>query len=337
MGHAATACVLFSTTLALGCAASSGQGVPDESDAGLGASDDASAGLEASGDSEVSADASEVSEASSPDGGSRCTIGPTAHDITCDHQTTAIGGRSVDYETPLGAPPSGGWPVVLLYQGSLYSPGGGTFLAPHGMWQTRANDAAAYGAAEAYVITELVTQTTILKSLLDAGYAVITPTADGGGFAWDTNFPPWSVSWSGSPDDVFLKSLFAQIDGGQLGALSATRWYATGVSSGGFMTSRMAVSYPGRFRSLVIAAGSYASCPGGVATCAIPPLPADHPATEFLQGGADVLVPESLMFAYYDALVAGGFTTAAKIDPSMLHGWLFSSPADVPAWFAAHP
>jgi dienelactone hydrolase len=229
--------------------------------------------------------------------------------------------------------------VVLVYQGSLLSPSGATILAPHGMWMTQANDAANDGVFQDYVINELVTETTILEKLLDGGYAVITPTADNGGFAWDTNFPPWSTSWSGSPDDVFLQALFAAIDGGQLGPLSATRWYATGVSSGGFMTSRMAISYEGRFRSLVIAAGAYASCAGGLPTCPVSAsqLPADHPPTLFLHGGADVLVPESEMRDYYDALVAAGMTTTAKVDPNMLHGWLLSSPVDIPAWFAAHP
>jgi dienelactone hydrolase len=268
---------------------------------------------------------------------SRCTVGPTPHDIACDHVSATIGGRALDYETPLGAPPQGGWPVVLVYQGSLLSPNNATILAPHGMWMTQANDAANDGAFQDYVINELVTQTTILKRLLDGGYAVITPTADGGGFAWDTNFPPWSTSWSGSPDDLFLQTLYAAIDGGQLGPLSSTRWYATGVSSGGFMTSRMAVSYQGRFRSLVIAAGSYASCPGGDPACVVPSLPADHPPTLFLQGGQDVLVPEAEMRVYYDALVADGLTTTAKVDPTMLHGWLFTSPDDILGWFQAHP
>jgi len=272
------------------------------------------------------------------DGGdSRCTIGPTAHDIACDHVNVTIGGRSVDYETPIGAPPPGGWPVVFVYQGSLLSPSNATILAPHGMWRVQANDAANDGIYQDYVIDELVTETTILERLLDAGYAVVTPTADGGGFAWDTNFPPWSTSWTGSPDDVFLHALYAAIDAGKLGPLNSTRWYATGVSSGGFMTSRMAVSYQGRFRSLVIAAGSYASCPGGDPTCVVPGLPADHPPTLFLQGGADPFVPEAEMLVYYDALVNAGLTTQAKVDPNMPHGWLLTSPDDILAWFEDHP
>jgi hypothetical protein len=347
MRRAAALGVFFTSVLALGCAAGSGGGAGTGNDSGpSGAGDDAGSASSSGGSSadggagdgdDAASAAGDVADAPAPDAGSRCTIGPTVHDIACEHETVTIGGRTVDYETPLGVPPAGGWPVVLVYQGSLLSPNGASILAPHGMWMTQANDAALDGVFQDYVINELVTETTILKNLLDGGYAVITPTADGGGFAWDTNLPPWSTSWPGSPDDVFLQTLFAAIDQGQLGPLSSTRWYATGVSSGGFMTSRMAVSYEGRFRSLVIAAGSYAWCAGGLPTCAIPALPADHPPTLFLQGGADVLVPESLMRVYYDALMADGMTTTAKVDPTMLHGWLFTSPVDIPAWFAAHP
>lgn len=103
------------------------------------------------------------------------------------------------------------------------------------------------------------------------------------------------------------------------------------------MTSRMAVSYQGRFHSLVIAAGSYASCPGGDPGCVVPGLPADHPPTLFLQGGQDPLVPEAEMLVYYDALVNAGLTTQAKVDPTMKHGWLLTSPDDILAWFTAHP
>jgi hypothetical protein len=350
MGHAATIGIILSSALALGCGAGSGQGEGGGAAPPPAGGDDAETGASSSGgptaeagpgDDAPPAAGDDAGDGAAADGAaataSRCTVGPTAHDIACEHQTTTIGGRTVDYETPLGTPPAGGWPVVVVYQGSLLSPSGATILAPHGMWMVQANDAAADGVFQDYVINELVTETTILKNLLDGGYAVITPTADGGGFAWDTNFPPWSTSWPGSPDDVFLQALFAAIDGGQLGPLSATQWYATGVSSGGFMTSRMAVSYQGRFRSLVIAAGSYASCAGGLPTCAVPALPADHPPTLFLQGGADILVPESEMRDYYNALVAAGLTTTAKVDPNMLHGWLLSSPVDIPAWFAAHP
>jgi pimeloyl-ACP methyl ester carboxylesterase len=283
------------------------------------------------------ASAPDGDDSSSPPRASRCTIGPTPDDVVCDHQSATIGGRTVLWETPLGTPPSDGWPVVVLYQGSLVTPGGASLLAPHGAWQLASTDAILDGVFSSYVEQQLLTQITVIKSLLDDGYAVITPTADGAGFAWDTNLPPWSISWSGSPDAQFLTALFAAMDAGQLGPLSPSRWYAAGVSSGGYMTSRMAISYDGRFRALAIAAGSYASCAGGLPTCTVGPMPADHAPTLFLHGQLDVIVPIQQMYDYYDALVAGSHATKAVVDPNTLHGWAPQAPGEIVAWFDSHP
>jgi dienelactone hydrolase len=266
---------------------------------------------------------------------SRCTVGPTEHDIDCAHERSTVGGRIVDWQVPLGAAPAGGWPVVVVFQGSFLKPDGASFLAPNGMWKVTSHDADADGIQHDYVLAELTTETRLIERLLDSGYAVITPTADNTGFAWDTNVPPWMFNWDPAPDNQFLPPLFDAMSAGTFGPLSATRWYATGVSSGGYMTSRMAVSYQGRFRALAIAAGSYATCGGGL-PCAVPALPANHPPTLFLQGGQDPLVPVSQMQSYYDALKSGGFETVEVIDPAEQHGWIPACPEQIPAWFGAH-
>jgi poly(3-hydroxybutyrate) depolymerase len=203
------------------------------------------------------------------------------------------------------------------------------------MWMVTANDAALDGIFADYVLNQLTTQTTVIKRLLDAGFAVLTPTADNTGFAWDTNLPPWLYDWLPAPDNQFLTALYTAIATGQLGPLSTTRWYATGVSSGGYMTSRMAVSYQGHFRALAIAAGSYATCGGGL-PCTVPALPSDHPPTLFVHGGSDPLVPVSQMQSYYDALVSLGCETQKIVNQNEKHGWIPESPDAILAWFAAH-
>jgi pimeloyl-ACP methyl ester carboxylesterase len=309
--------------LACGCSSAGGSGDPS----GAGSPGAPTGGGDTPGD---------PSPGTSSAAASRCTVGPTEHDIACDHQTSTLGGRTVDWETPLGTPPADGWPLVVVYQGSLLKPDGQSLLSPHGMWKVTAADGDAYGASADYVITQLTTQTSTIKGLLDGGFAVATPTADNTGFAWDTNLPPWLYDWPPAPDNQFLtQQLFAAVEAGQLGPVSTTRWYATGVSSGGYMTSRMAVSYAGRFRALVIAAGSYATCGGGL-PCNVPALPKDHPPTLFLHGAKDPLVPLSQMQSYYDALMAGGFETQVIIDPDLTHGWAVESPVAIPAWFSSH-
>jgi poly(3-hydroxyoctanoate) depolymerase len=254
-----------------------------------------------------------------PAGGSRCSIDATTGDIACTRNDTTIGGRAVSWQTPLGMPPAAGWPIVFVFQGS--------FFGPSVMWSAKKNDL--LGILGSY------TQTLLLKRLLDGGYVVVTPAADINATAWDTNLVPWRDLWPPAPDNNFLVTLFAAVDGGGFGAIDPDRWYATGVSSGGYMTSRMAVSYPGRFRALAVAAGSYATC-GGV-LCAVPAvLPADHPPTLFVHGGADPIVPIFTMYAYRDALAALGHTTSTVVDPTFMHGWIPATPDAVGAWFDTH-
>jgi poly(3-hydroxybutyrate) depolymerase len=254
-----------------------------------------------------------------PAGGSRCSIDATTGDIACTHNDTTLGGRAVSWQTPLGTPPAAGWPVVVVFQGS--------FFGPETMWAA-AKDSL-LGILGSY------TQTLLVKRLLDGGYAVVTPAADINATAWDTNLVPWRDLWPPAPDNYFLFDLFAAIDAGRFGAIDPDRWYATGVSSGGYMTSRMAVSYSGRFRALAVAAGSYATCAGPL--CSVPPLlPANHPPTLFLHGGSDPIVPIFTMYVYRDMLAAMGRITRTVVDPTFMHGWIPAAPDEIGAWFDAH-
>jgi poly(3-hydroxybutyrate) depolymerase len=113
------------------------------------------------------------------------------------------------------------------------------------------------------------------------------------------------------------------------------RLYATGISSGGYMTSRMAVSYAGMFRALAIASASYATCLGAV--CSVPSvLPGDHPPTLFLHGTIDTIVPIETMRPYHERLEAQGIATDVDEDPTAGHQWLDDSPERITAWFEAH-
>lgn len=259
------------------------------------------------------------SPAPAPPGGSRCTVDATTGAIDCVYEGDTVGGRQVLWQTPLGTPPAAGWPVAFIFQGSLF--------APVTMWSATKGDL--LGVLGSY------TQTLLVKRLLDGGYVVVTPQADLNAIAWDTNLPPWRDLWPPAPDNTFLDDLFAAVDAGHFGPVDHARWYATGVSSGGYMTSRMAVSYPGRFRALAIAAGSYATCGGPL--CALPlTLPTDHPPTLFLHGGSDPIVPIVTMYAYRDQLALAGHETKTVVDPTFMHGWIPATPDEVGAWFDAH-
>lgn len=249
---------------------------------------------------------------------SRCEV--TESKATCSRRelslTALLVPREVSYEVPLGTPPRDGWPVVIFFQGSFFPP------------------ALAFSTEKSTLFGGYQLTLTI-KALLDAGYAVVAPNALAGGVTfWQTNIPPWSALWNTSSDHAFMMAIFKAIRDGKFGPLDDRRLYATGISSGGFMTSRMAVSYPGTFRALAVASGSYATCS---ALCLLPRLPADHPPTLFLHGQLDLIVPVPTMESYRDALLRDGRTVDTIINRTAGHEWLSDAVTALPAWFAAHP
>ena len=240
--------------------------------------------------------------------------------VSCSHKTTwidsgLVGARQVIYQTPLGTPPAGGWPVVLIYQGSFFPLDNFTYYSnqPFG----------------GYYEGKLV------RTLLDNGYAVIAPSAPADLF-WHTNIPGLAQAYETSTDYDFLGNVFDAIASGHFGPLNSQRKYATGISSGGYNSSRMAVSFPGQFKALVIQSGSYATCSGPL--CVVPDeLPADHPPTYFLHGFVDLTVPWWSMQLYYDRLLQQGIETGLYTEPLGGHEWFAASPGKVLAWFHAHP
>ncbi len=252
---------------------------------------------------------------------SRCI--ETPEQVFCPHEQMSLPGqagvlRDVLYQLPLGTPPSAGFPVAILFQGSLHAP-------------ALMFDAAADASFGGYHVARTI------KALLDAGYAVIAPEAHAeGNTYWDTNVPPWSTNWTAAPDHPFILSILAAISNGKFGPLDPSRQYATGISSGGYMTSRMAVSYPGQFKALAVHSGSYATCSG--ALCVIPDvLPSDHPPTLFLHGEKDYVVPISTMKAYDSRLQSSGKATRVVVDPAAGHEWIAVGANEVVAWFDTHP
>lgn len=71
---------------------------------------------------------------------------------------------------------------------------------------------------------------------------------------WDTNVSPWNIpgwlaEWPDSNYGKFLPKVFDAIKAGQFGPINFNNLHAVGFSSGAYMTSRMAFSYKGMFKS----------------------------------------------------------------------------------------
>jgi len=276
---------------------------------------DAMPGIDAGDGGQAAVDAGPREPVFAGDGNSRCQV--SAESVVCEHQIQSIVAgptiiRDVYWQSPLGEAPPGGWPAVVIYQGS--------FFGPAITWGTL-TPAMPFGGFEQGLLQAL---------LLDNGFTVIAPSA-AAGLAWQTNAGAYELS----TDHIFITRLLEEIEAGTFGPVDMQKLYATGVSSGGYMTSRMAVTYPGRFRALAIQSGSYATCLGPV--CNVPgDLPSDHPPTLLLHGSADVVVPVATAEAYHQALVEQGFESEIIVQDGAGHGWLDISPVEITRWFLEH-
>lgn len=236
-------------------------------------------------------------------------------ELVCPYASTTIdspdGGRQLLWSAPDGEGPFG---VALLFQGSSTPP----------VTYFEGTEGEPFGGIE---------QVRLTAELLDAGWIVVAPATWAGGLTWwNTNVAPWVDDWGSSPDAAMISTLFDELDGGTFGDVDPTRIVAAGVSSGGYMTSRMAIEHPDRLARVVIAAGSYATCLG--AACTVPAtLPEEHPPTLFLHGGADDVVPLSTMEPYADGLAAAGVDVDVEVEEDFGHGWIDGAAELAVAWF----
>jgi len=183
-------------------------------------------------------------------------------------------------------------------------------------------------------------QVLMVKALLDNGFAVIAPDAIAGGITfWNTNIPPWDSPieipglWSTAPDARLLANLFTKIKAGEFGPLDMGHMHAAGISSGGYMASRMAWYYPDQIRSVIIESAAFYYCAEYI--CVPPPpgsLKQNHPPTLFLHGTLDVVVPIWTMQWYADAMTRAKLVHKVVINPLCGHEWLPTAPQEVLNW-----
>lgn len=256
--------------------------------------------------------------ASVPAHASRCTIGSTT--AVCSSNTTTVWTgswgwtpREVHWQVPEGTPPADGWPTVIVYQGS-FMPAEDTFDS---------TTSQPYGA---YWLTVLVDE------LLDRGYAVLAPEALGGGSTyWQTNIYPYNIYWWSSSDAYFVDDILDGVAYGDFGDLDTDNVFATGLSSGGYMTSRMATNYASDFKALSIHSGSYATCAASV--CSVPSLSSSHPPTQLLVGSLDPITPPYTVSAYADELDDAGIDYEHIVYSGIGHRWTSQAVTDIPDWF----
>lgn len=231
-----------------------------------------------------------------------CTYQEIKHPFPSNTGTACTGPvktRSVRWQVPEGTPPEGGWPVVFYYNGTVL------FNSP----ATRpfTSTSKAFGA---HFAEEGLHEFLDDPKRTGKKYAVVAPEAPGNNVIqlWDTSGS--SGEYTAKSDYCFLPSLFDGVASGVYGAASQfnmNKRFAVGISSGGYNTSRMAVTFNehSEWSALVIVSGSYATCFGPF--CKLPStLPAHHPPTKFYHGTKDFIVPIATMRPYFERLKSAG-------------------------------
>lgn len=252
----------------------------------------------------------------------RCTSGYT---INCQYKTKTVGGRWVGYQVPEGTAPRNGWPTVIVYHG----------------WNLMNSEYCWYANQGYYYGLYYKAQT--ISYLLNNGFAVITPDALSNLKYWQTNINQYATAdlnkWVGSQDDNLVTNLIYECERGTFGPCDVNRLGAIGFSSGGYMTSRMAMNYQKNFKALVINSGSYYYCSGSCSESIANQLSKsyfqNHPPTLFLHGTRDSTVPSSTSTMYYNRLKDNGVTTDRKTE-SVDHQWLAQSPTQILNWMKEH-
>ncbi len=233
--------------------------------------------------------------------------------LSCPYKTqkieSMIGEREVAFSVPKGWAPWNGWPVAIIFQGSFFKV------------EFERLKALPFGAYN---------EIRLIQKLLDNGFAVIAPRAFTS-LAWQTNLI--GLDYERSGDKLFINNLLDAIERGEFGNLNAEKLFAVGISSGGYMTDRMAKSHGERsWKALAIASASHATCGGPL--CLLPKsINKEHPPTLFLHGAKDIVVPMKTMTKYYDFLDSEGIIVKQVIDPEATHQWLDSAPQEVVRWF----
>jgi len=255
--------------------------------------------------------------------GSDCKIDPDGSAYCAQTAVATVLGREVYYRLGVNSGPgydaaTGRHAAVVLFQGTspqenpLNLSGGQN--GPGATWSKSLPKPGSFAVWH---------QIATVIALIDAGYTVIQPAARfqctaGCGYYWDSNIPFTWTNAAGT-DKPLVGELIARLQPSAttFGAIDIHHVYAMGISSGGYMSSRMANEFAGGvnndstvksttlpFRAVAIQSAAFQTCGPQCRPFAITPVKASHAPTFFLHDPKDEIVPFSGMMNYFDKLNA---------------------------------
>jgi predicted esterase/predicted secreted protein len=230
-----------------------------------------------------------------------------------------IDGRKVYLAMPKGDCPEKGWQVAILLHGRGQTPG---------VW---------FGEG----LLAQGDQKLFPPLILESGLVVMAPEAlepfEKGIRQWDF----FHKILPNSKDLTFFNALFQWMQGNRDIKFDLSKIYVIGISSGGFMASRLAQVFPENWEGIVvIAAGNADSFPR------IPSFPIDnnplshklsseHPPTLIIHGDKDRIIPFAYGERYYQDLKQAGVNTEMLVMTNEGHRWPAQFHENIIQWLQA--
>jgi len=231
-------------------------------------------------------------------------------------QLHILNGRIILYESPKTLPSEDGFPVLFVLHGASQYPFAWFF--PLNPWSYQ--------------------QSLFVEKALESGFFVIAPSSGRpmrpGPHAWSS----FIADTNESEDLQLFQSLFNWLEE-KNSMLDLDNVYCAGFSSGGFMTSRLAKTFPTYFSGVLIHSGTDADSISFTETgpqfdCESPQnYPTNHPPTLIVHGEKDALVPYECGFHLYTELKRNNITVSLLTDPNNGHIWLSSFSDEMISWF----
>lgn len=175
-------------------------------------------------------------------------------------------------------------------------------------------------------------QNSFTAEALKQGFLVIAPDSIS---PYCKSAKQWDYT-TRSIDFSFIESIFSWAED----SLGAEKIYIIGISSGGFMTERLAITYPKTINAVVIhSAGSPDNAileTSGV--CGVKfntntlSIPTTHPPTYLLHGQTDRIVDYEIGRNLYTGLVASGIKTEMYTKPMGRHQWFSEQNRTILEW-----
>lgn len=180
------------------------------------------------------------------------------------------------------------------------------------------------------------------EDALAAGYAVLIPDS-GIPFCGKDGAKQWHYS-ENSEDVKFFGEIFDYIQNNP--QLNGNRVYVAGISSGGFMTSRLAMRFSDKIKAVYINSAGDADMSEqyetkGILKCnstvtfdkSVPIVPKNHPKALIIHGDADGLVPFEMDELYAQGLQNAGVEHEFIAVPGGTHTWFVEYNNKILDWF----